>query len=234
MLEIILPTLTAGLTFLVTIWLDRRKRSATEKQDAKCIEKITYFKVLSIKEQSPTSEALYSRNVPRLNRDISVFDECLVFSFLKFDKPIENYRTKSRSSGVIDSLILSPWVQELDFSDKGEAAIEGHLSQVIHEKVDHVISIDNYINGLQPGNENFAMKMPYGVKIAKLIVDFSSIPESKDFLTSFPEGFLCQPTQKEKKITVVEYRHRIFCMSGDELLTDDVIRMDVKVNWKKV
>jgi hypothetical protein len=87
-----------------------------------------------------------------------------------------------------------------------------------------------YFNGLQPGNENVAMKVEHDTREARMIVDFSSIPDC-EALVPMPSA-VERLDERETQITVRRIGPGIFSASLADVEKDTVLRMDFSFAWQ--
>lgn len=204
----------------------------SEKVKARCLERIQYIKVIHLKQIKNNSEPIYLRNIPRFSKDdTKIYDEAVYYHCVVYDKPVKNYKTNARSSGIIDTQIILPWKDNLEFTDKGEAKIEGHLSQVINEPSNIFLTVSHFFNGSQKGNEDFATRMSENTDCGRLIADLSSIPNIRNILKGIPKGYLCCKECKDRPLSVVELRDNVYHVSMNNLKIDDVLRIDFEFDW---
>jgi len=204
-------------------------------EDYTQIEKIAYIKLIHIKERKEGNTPVYMRYIPRLEREVEVFDEAQFFRIIKYSKPLTEINVRDRSSGIIDINILHPW-QELEFTDYGSAQIEHLVTQVIDMSNSNVFCSTMYfINGFQKGNTDYMTQMEMKTKTGRLIVDFSSLPNHKYFLTGIPKGFKrVKGFDGDRPVTVEELRPGMFHIESINLSKGDVIGLKFEIDWTKI
>lgn len=195
--------------------------------------KFAYVKVLHLRNRAADRPPIYRVFVPRLEREVDVYDEFHYFRLNVYHRPRPGFSSTDRSSGVVDLQVLHPWQEQLRFTDRSAQRVEQVVSQHIESKSSVYFTRTMYYNGLQNGQEDFGMKMECDTDEARLIVDFSSLPGHTRFLRALPEGFLCTPSG-ERRVGVVELYPGVFSVSADKLKSDHVLRMNVHIEWSLV
>lgn len=210
------------------------KSDEEDENDYTLLEKIAYIKLIHLSERKEGAKPIYKRYVPRLNRDIDVYDEAQFFRLIKFSKPLKDLNIKDRSSGVVDLNILHPW-QELEFTDYGAADVENIIEQVINMKDSNIFySAMYYLNGFQKGKEDYMTKMELKTKIGRLIIDFSSLPKFKNFVTGYKGFKIARGTKYEMEISTQQIRPGIYHVTDVELDKGDVIGLRFEIDWEKI
>jgi hypothetical protein len=195
--------------------------------------KYSYIKVIHLTRNDGTNAPVYRAYVPRLDREVTVFDEYNHYRLNIFPRK-RPYTSTNRTSGVCDVRIIFPWREEegLEFSDKGSGKVADVISQTmdVESKV-HFTNTINY-NGLQPGNEDLAMKMEYDTREARMIVDFSSIPNCEAVIP-MPVAVV-RVKNRERRINVHQLATGVFMVCESMLQKEAVLRMDFCFNWTKI
>jgi len=226
----ILALLGGLLTFLaivISVWRKKLKKHIQNK--------ITYVKVIHLTKKTKDHKPVYEAYVRRLKSYIPVFDESHFFRLIVFHSPPGNLTVTDRSSGTVDAIMIDPWQEELYFTDVGAAKIHDFLSQNIEVKTNIFFSKSMYYNGLQKGNEDVAIKMDLDTDMARIIVDFSSIPGFKDIMAEPPMATLV-PLKKGtvESLGVGQLQSGIYNVCKNNLKKDDVIRMNFFFDWKMI
>lgn len=206
-----------------------------EKEEFVQIEKIAYIKLIHLKERKAGATPFYKRYIPRLNREVEVFDEVQIFRIIKYSKPLEEIDVRDRSSGVVDINILHPW-QELEFTDYGSSQIEELVTQVIDMNSSNVFcSVMYFINGFQKGNTDYLIQMENKTKVGRLLIDFSSLLYFEEFITDIPKGFKrIKGFEDERPVSVEQLRPGIFHLEAINLNKGDVVGLRFNLNWDKI
>ena len=87
-------------------------------------------------------------------------------------------------------------------------------------------------NGIQPGHENYATMIYNDTDEGRLVVDFSSVPNARQILVDTPTAKLCSGNHEEQIGLIVT--DLIFTASAPNLVADQVLRIDFKIDWKAV
>jgi hypothetical protein len=197
-----------------------------ERQDYK----YSYIKIIHLTRNNGTNPPVHRAYIPRLGQYVDVFDEYNHYRLNIFPRK-RPYTSTNRTSGVCDLRIVFPWrdEEELDFSDRDSGKIPSVISQTVdvESKVHFTNSIN--FNGLQPGNEYLAMRMEYDTREARMLVDFSSIPNC-EVLVSMPTAVV-RVKNHERKINVYQVATGVFMVCESKLQKDAVLRMDFRFNW---
>lgn len=195
--------------------------------------KYAYIKVLHLRRRKPGCPPVYRRFIKRLNQQIDVYDEVMLFRYEMFPRKKQNYNTVDRSSGIVDLQVLHPWQEELEFPDKGAKGVPGVIAPVISQTSHTYFTAAHYFNGFQEGNEDFAIKMTQDTGEARLIVDFSSLPGFQSIIKNLPAGYLRCPGGEER-LDLREINPGVYQLLGKNLQKDEVLRMDFTIDWDKV
>ena len=212
-----------------------QKTDSNIDEDYTQLEKIAYIKLIHIKERKEGATPVYMRFIPRLEKEVEVFDEAQFFRIIKYSKPLTEINIRDRSSGIVDINILHPW-QELEFTDYGSAQIENLVTQVIDMSNSNVFcSAMYFINGFQKGNTDYMTQMEMKTKTGRLIIDFSSLPNHKNFIVGIPKGFKrVKGFDGDRPITVEELRPGMYHIEGINLNKGDVIGLKFDIDWNKI
>lgn len=105
-----------------------------------------------------------------------------------------------------------------------------YVSQTVKKKSSVFFTRSIYFNGLQPGHQNVAMGMEHDTREARIIVDFSSLPDC-DALVPIPSA-VERVGDRERQITVLRLSPGIFSASLSDVEKGTVLRMDFNVAWE--
>ena len=227
LIGIVIGAVAAFITTLPVLIPWYRDWRSAERQDYKYV----YIKVVHLTHRTGDNPPVYRARVARLEQEVDVYDEYHYFRLNLFRWPRESFTCTDRSSGVVDLQILHPWNDEgrLVFTDVGAAHQPGLVSQTVRKKSNAFFTKSIYYNGLQPGNENLAMKMEHDTAEARMIVDFSSLPNC--------EALVPMPTAVERtgdaetQISVRRLAPGIFSVSAKDVKKETVLRMDYHFAW---
>lgn len=193
--------------------------------------RVTYYKVLNLRQKDSGLSPIYSKYISRLEKEIEVYDEVFSFGFNQYSSLQDTVKSVVRSSGVVEKNFLMPFQKELVFDDRDERYIENYLQQVIRQK--HITSLTSgtIYNGLQPKHQDLAFKMDRDMESAVLIVDFSSLPNNEGLFKSEPEAFLCL-NGGEKMLSVGKLAHQVYFLEESDVKEGAVLRMDFDFDWQ--
>jgi hypothetical protein len=213
----------ALIPYIVHMIRERRRRDNQ-------LYKFVYVKLYHLTPKKPGRRPVYRRHIDRLERDIEVYDEFHYYRLNLFHRPQADFTVSDRSSGTVDLQIIHPW-QDLFFPDRGAAKVGEYVAQQIQQPSHVLFTRTIYYNAFQEGNEDFAMKMERDTDEARLLIDFSSIPDFAAFINPAPKAVL-RAARGEQPLGVIQTQPGIFMVVGNGLKKDDVIRIDFKVDWQ--
>jgi hypothetical protein len=199
----------------------------------KQILKFVYIKVIHLTRRSDTSQPVYKKFVQRLGREVEIYDEYSYFRFNVFKRPQKGFTSTDRSSGVVDLKLLYPWQDTIRFSDKDAQIVENIISHTLQRSSNMYFTEAMYFNGFQPGHENVAMKMEDNTQEARMVIDFSSLPNHEFIVKGKPKAFL-RAQDEEKLIGITEPSPGVFSVAGSNLLKDQVLGIDFEIDWEKL
>lgn len=224
----------------VTHWLTSRKENEPGRQEGPpgCLAKILYVKVIHWQVQDDTRDPLYEVRVPRLGDDetacVRVYDMAQYFTHVLFDQPLKNFMNRFMTSGVVDGLMIHPFMDKLAPADTTGQRPEGVLRQAL-EGPSRFFSATHFVyNGLQPGNQNVATKVYEDTDKVFLIVDYSALPDHENLFKSPPRGVIHWPDGTQHNTFFQEYRPGIFILSAENAKASQVIRLEVDPDWSRL
>ncbi len=200
----------------------------------KQLQKFVYIKVLHLKKKVKGRKPIYTRYVKRLEKEIEVFDEYLYFRFNIFKRTQKKFTCQDRSSGIVDMQILHPWQDELKFADKGAKFVEKILSQIPIKPSNVFFTETKYFNGFQSGNEDIAMGVEFDTEEARLVIDFSSLPNFNDIIMEKPKAYFISIDENEEMIGILEPSPGIYCIAKNNIKKGSVLRIDFEFDWEKL
>ncbi|CAN5657400.1 hypothetical protein BH10ACI4_BH10ACI4_13000 [soil metagenome] len=215
-----------------------RPANATEALATKAsYRKLLYVKVTHLSDRSLGGAPAYYRIVDRLDpseRSVPVYDEA-VYNTLEIypsERPLSS-RT-DRSSGVVDSRIVVPWQDQIEFRDAGAARIK-EMVQINVADTDAVFTASHFINGLQgPSNQEFSSYLPEDSNDFRLIVDFSSIPNADKFI-SLKNAFIDRKfDNRPHAVGTAPVGHSLYTVSCTDGKKGDVLRMCFNFDWSRL
>ena len=150
------------------------------------LEKTAYYKIVHLESVSQNPDVIYQKFIPRINKKIDVFSEFITVRVNKFDKVLNHFRSRDRTNGTaIELYSLFPYKGNMDDGDKRATLIE----PIIIGPSDIFITNGHTYNGFQSGDLDLGLKVEKNTKIARLIVDFTSISKFAQILSAKPRLF---------------------------------------------
>jgi hypothetical protein len=195
--------------------------------------KIAYVKFRHLTKRADGNAPAYERHIKRLGRNIEVFDERHLFRLNIFHRNQDDFTCRDSSSGIVDMQIIHPWREELVFSDISAEKAEHDVTQFIAVPSTVYFTKTLYFNGFQMENENIAVKMERDTDEARMIVDFTSVPDFAALIASEPKG-LWRRGGEEHPLEVMTAPAGVFTIEKSDLKRDDVLRMDFAIDWESL
>lgn len=217
--------LTATIPHVISVLKERRRRG-TQKY------KLMYVKMYHLRSQVEGKPPAYRKRISRLAKEVDVFDEfhCYRLNILHQSEP--DFQVGDRTSGTVDMLILHPW-QELSFPDREAETLEKHLAQVLTQNSDIFFTRSVYYNAFQRGHEYYSMRMEQDTDEARLLVDFSTLPNFEHIVRGTPQS-LVDNGRSTRGIGTIELQRGIYMATGTNLKKDSVMRIDFVIDWNVV
>jgi hypothetical protein len=213
-----------------------RPAKATEALASKAgYRKLLYVKVTHLSDRTIAAPA-YHRTVERLipsERSVPVYDEAVYYTIEIYpsERPLSS-RT-DRSSGVVDSRLLIPWLDQIEFRDAGASIIK-EMVQIDVADSDCVLAIAHFLNGLQgPDNQDFASYLPEDSNDFRLVVDFSSIPNAEKFITLKGAFIDRKFDNRPHSVGTAPIGPSLYMVSCNDGKKGDVIRMCFNFDWSR-
>jgi hypothetical protein len=148
------------------------------------LEKTFIFKILNLKSMIAPQQVAYEKHVNKLGRKIAVVSEVMAIRINKFDTLVHNFKSRDRTSGAAIELTgLLPFYPELEDTDKNPVWVE----PIVQGPSDVFVVIAHTYNGFTPGNFDLKMKVEKDTKIARFMIDFSSVPQFDKFICLKPK-----------------------------------------------
>jgi hypothetical protein len=144
--------------------------------------KLLYVKVTYLREKTAGTTPVYRRNVERLAEDaraVDIYDEAVYYTLELFSSKKKPERRTDQSSGVVDPRIMIPLKYPLVFGDKYAARAANTAQMEVDGETDTLLTISHFENGLQGNEQEFASRVEENAEYARMIVDFSSIPDAR-------------------------------------------------------
>lgn len=190
--------------------------------------KFVYVRMRHLTKQAEGRAPVYRKFIPRLNKEIEVFDEFDYFRLNIFRETVRDFTSTDRTSGAVDMHILHPQ-QQLVFPDQDAKEVKDYLVQSL-DPSEIFLTKTMYFNGFQEGHENFGVKMERDTEQVRMIVDFSAIPGFASLVSNAPQAVLRRKNHEEFLGVIQDYPG-IYSVSKEKLKQDDVIRIDFHINW---
>jgi hypothetical protein len=212
------------LVAIVPLWWHKR-----QKKDVQVL-KLAYVKVVHLAPLD--GPPAYTAHVPRpagTGTDVEVFDEVRLFRLNKFAISRSEFKSRDRSSGIVDLLMLYPYNEKLVFPDKAAERVMGHIEQIVRRDVDTVLSMSTYYNGLGKDQEDWAIQMEHQTEEARLIVDLSSVPGRHQIVRSLPRGSVRRGDEESSR-GLAEPRPGVYSLDASNLSAGDVLRIDLTLH----
>lgn len=208
-------------------------KSAMKKTQEDLIqeEKVVYVKYLYITPSYLPPQ--YIKYVERINEDVEVYSEHLYYRFNKFNREDNQIVIKDTSKyGVVDLNIIYPWLGKITSTSSSDIQ-RGVMDKTLRNS-NIYLSMTSYYNSFIEGQEDIGMRMEYDTKSAKLIADFSSIPDHDKFFKRNPDGYIKKYEGDENPITYLglkSIRHGVYVLQHENLKVDSKMELDFHVNW---
>lgn len=214
------PALISG----VKHWLARDRQQ----------HKFVYVKIVHLTSRAAGRPPVYVAHVERLGHagQVDVYDEYHYFRLNVFHRPQSGWCVSDRSSGVVDLQILHPFTRTLTFNDEGSGRVPQKLEQEVEGTSSVVFTRTVYYNGLQSGDEDIAMKLEKDTDEARIVVDFSSIPNFREILgNGHVRAVRRSGKATPEPVGVEELSPGIYSASVRDGKRGDVIRIDFTFSW---
>jgi len=145
-------------------------------------KKLLYVKVTYLRTKAAGAAPVYRRNVERLADDVrmvDVYDEAVYYTLEIFPSKKKVERRTDQSSGVVDPRMVIPLQYPLEVGDKYAARAADTAQMEVRGETDSLLTISHFENGLQGSEQEFCTRVEEDAEYARMIVDFSSIPDAK-------------------------------------------------------
>ncbi|WP_051397815.1 DUF4062 domain-containing protein [Runella limosa] len=164
-----------------------KREKAVDFDEVKDIkEKVIYYKMLKLESIEENPSVLYEKHIKRINKKIKIFSEYISIRIIKFDKFTSNFKGRDRTNGdAIEVHSLSPFHINIDDGDFRSNLIE----PVIAGPTDAYVTLNHCYNGFKVGDFDLGLKAEKNIENARLVLDFSSIPNFNKFFPNPPKLF---------------------------------------------
>ena len=207
--------------------------------------KLLYIKVYRLRKRVDGTPPNTQAFVERLGREVPVYDELHYYRLNIFNSMQKELSITDRTSGIVDLQILHPY-QPLIFTDKPAGMVEKMITQTMQTDSSVYFTRAIFYNGFQPGDEDISMKMERDTEEARLIVDFTAIPNYDAVVAGRPRGTYETTdgtTQLTRTVETQELSSGIFAINSTLLTAGqrnkylkqgDVLLMKFSINWDAV
>jgi hypothetical protein len=223
---IALVTLLAALVPYISSYIAKKRAEKGQ------LYKLAYIKMVYLSRRAEGKAPIYKFFSKRLDKEIDVFDEFHFYRLNMFQTDQKDFSSYDRSSGTVDLMVIHPWQAELHFDDPGGKEVP-HLVQQKLAPGRIFFTRTMFFNGFQKGNEDFMVKMEKDTHEAKLIADFSSIPNYQQIIKTTPQGKIKSGQTEQQAIGVIE-SGGIYILQKENLKKDDVLILKFDIDWEKV
>jgi|GEM_PF-3679845 len=190
------------------------------KVDIPC-KGVLYAKILSLSKKHFTR-----RFIPRLNKEIKIYDEYSLYSVVYHQKDIYSANPYINGSGVVDMNIINPWQPEQEYAFNKQKEIENFITQRVNFHENLAIINYKYYNGLQKDSESISFDFNCNRLIMTFVLDFTPIVDFAKILTSKPKCFLLKNNEIIRELPVDDSIWGIFTSPNVEMYKGYTIRMN--------
>lgn len=170
----------------VTNEYQKREKSIDFDEVKDIKEKVIYYKMLKLESIEETPKILYEKHIKRINKKIKIFSEYISIRIIKFDKFTSNFKGRDRTNGdAIEVHSLSPFHINIDDGDLRANLIE----PVISGPTDAYVTVNHCYNGFKVGDFDLGLKAEKNIENARLVLDFTSIPNFNKLFPNSPKLF---------------------------------------------
>ena len=144
-------------------------------------QKLLYVKVTYLRAKAADAAPVYRRKVERLDDDcrmVDVYDEAVYYTLELFPSRKKVDRRTDQSSGVVDPRMMIPLQYPLTSGDKFAGRAANTAQMDVTGETDTLLTVSHFVNGLQGTEQEFASRVEEDAEYARMIVDFSSIPDA--------------------------------------------------------
>lgn len=208
--------------------------------EAKAAEKVLYIKMLHLVDKTKNAEPVYKKYISRLQQEKDVFDEAQFAELVIYSrKPDSNMAYNyGQSQASIDMSVIVPRqdgsneVQELQEDDTMSNQARGYID--MNSNVFY--SVTNFINAFQRGYTYYQTRADQSITLARLIVDFSSLPVFKTIQKTEPTAKRYNERKKAdtSAVLVTQIKPGIYQCAMDTMLPGDVVVMNFDINWDNI
>jgi hypothetical protein len=193
-------------------------------------KKLLYVKVTYLREKTAGATPVYHREVERLaeeTRTVDVYDEAVYYTLEIFPSKKKIERRTDQSSGVVDPRMIIPLRYPLVFGDKFAARAANTAQMDVDGETDTLLTISHFENGLQGNEQNFASRVEEDAEYARMIVDFSSIPDARTRV--LPGSAWLRREGKDEKTELMTLGDSMYMVSCEEAKAGDYLGMSFTI-----
>lgn len=192
--------------------------------------KLLYVKVTYLRERITGAPPVYCRNVERLAEDVrmvDVYDEAVYYTLELFPAKKKPERRTDQSSGAVDPRMIIPLKYPLVFGDKYAARAVNTAQMELDGETDTLLTISHFENGLQGNEQEFATRVEEDAEYARMIVDFSSIPDASRLV--LPGAAWVRRQGRDEAVQVVTLGESVYMVSCEDAKAGDYLGMNFAI-----
>jgi hypothetical protein len=193
-------------------------------------QKLLYVKVTHLRTKAADTAPVYRRNVERLAEDIrmvDVYDEAVYYTLELFSSKKKVERRTDQSSGVVDPRMMIPLRYPLVFGDKFAGRAANTAQMEVSDETDTLLTVSHFVNGLQGREQEFASRVEEDADYARMIVDFSSIPDARTFVQQ--QSAWVRRDDQDQAAKVESLGESIYMVSCEDAKAGDYLGMSFTI-----
>ncbi len=208
--------------------------NSKSRRPASLYRKVLYVKVTYLSDRAKAAAPFYNRTVQRLEeseRAVPVFDEAVYYTLELLPATAPVGMRKDRSSGVVDSRVVIPWQDEVIFRDAGASQLKGFIQLEPDTDSDTFLSVSHFENGLQGKSQDMCTDVPQDAEYVRLIVDFSSVPNSARFISA--DRATVSLKEWKEAVPITRCGPGLFSVVCKDVKKNSVITMFFTFDWSR-
>lgn len=192
-------------------------------------EKAMFVKFLYLLPQK--SQPAYLKKIDRINEEIEIRTESTHYRVNRFNKETDITITDTSTNGIVDDMhVMLPW-QPKSQSHKSRSINPKNISKRLSGSKTYV-TISTYCNGFSEGEEDYAIMAERFTKTARLIIDFSSVPDLDKIFSKQPDAYRYFDHSNKKSIYgILEVSSGVYLLEANNLEKNEIIELDFHINW---
>lgn len=197
--------------------------------------KLLYVKVTCLRQKKAGATAFYQRTVDRLPADdrmVQVYDEAVYYTLEMFSEKKKPGPRTERTQGVVDPRMVIPLKNPLVFSDEDAGLIPQTVQMEVNEECDTLLTVSHFENGMQGKDQYFATRISEDAQQARIIVDFSSVPDAKRFV--IPGAAYLVTSAGEVDAKIEPFGESMYMASCENAKEGDLLKMTFTFDWMKL